>query len=157
MYKSSYQECVCHMWGAQSTRFLTMHLVVSPGLRRVPLHAGAASTPSLFGAQPASSASLFGAASTPSLFGAASSASLFGAASSGSLFGAASTPSLFGAASAGALTTFGAAPAPTLFGGQPVAAQQLTALATKDGRPITHGSKWDDLSPQTQQYLTELE
>ncbi|PRW18350.1 nuclear pore complex NUP58 [Chlorella sorokiniana] len=111
---------------------------------------GAASTPSLFGAQPAPSASLFGAASTPSLFGAASTPSLFGAQP-------ASAPSLFGAASAGALTTFGAAPAPSLFGGQPAAGQQVTALATKDGRPITHGSKWDDLSPQTQQYLTELE
>lgn len=121
------------------------------------LPAGAASTPSLFGAQPASAASLFGAASTPSLFGAASTPSLFGAASSGSLFGAASTPSLFGAASTGALTTFGAAPTTALFGGQPAAGQQVTALATKDGRPITHGSKWDDLSPQTQQYLTELE
>ncbi|KAL4432787.1 hypothetical protein ABPG77_008113 [Micractinium sp. CCAP 211/92] len=135
-----------------------------------------ASTPA-FGA--ASSASLFGAASTPAMFGAASSAavspfsfasqpasapSIFGAASSASLFGApASTPSLFGAASSASL--FGAAtPAPSLFGSQPAGAlgapaqqQAVTALATKDGRPITHTSKWDDLSPQTQQYLTELE
>jgi hypothetical protein len=102
---------------------------------------------------------LFGAASSPSLFGAtaASSASLFGAATPAptSLFG--------GAASAGALTTFGfqstTAAAPSLFGGaaQQQQQQQVTALTTGDGRPITHTSKWDDLSPQTQQYLGELE
>lgn len=89
---------------------------------------------------------------------------MFGAASSASLFGApASTPSLFGAASSASL--FGAAtPATSLFGGQPAGAlgapvqqQSVTALTTKDGRPITHTSKWDDLSPQTQQYLSELE
>lgn len=119
---------------------------------------GAASAPSLFGA--ASSPSLFGAASAPSLFGAASTPSLFGAAPSPGLFGAAPTPSLFGAAGGGAFgfQSGGGAAAPSLFGAaQPAAGQQVTALTTKDGRPITHSSKWDDLSPQTQQYLTELE
>ena len=109
----------------------------------------------------------FGAASSASLFGAAPTPSLFGAASSASLFGATPAPSLFGAASTGAMTSFGfqsGAPgtaAPSLFGGmagmQQQQQQQVTALTTKDGRPITHTSKWDDLSPQTQQYLTELE
>lgn len=106
----------------------------------------AAASPFSFASQPASAPSLFGAASSASLFGApASTPSLFGAASSASLFGAATpAPSLFGSQPAGAL-------------GAPAQQQAVTALATKDGRPITHTSKWDDLSPQTQQYLTELE
>lgn len=106
----------------------------------------AAASPFTFASQPAAAPSMFGAASSASLFGApASTPSLFGAASSASLFGAA-TPatSLFGGQPAGAL-------------GAPVQQQSVTALTTKDGRPITHTSKWDDLSPQTQQYLSELE
>ncbi|PSC72685.1 Hydroxyproline-rich glyco family [Micractinium conductrix] len=138
----------------------------SPFVASTPAFSAAAGGSSLFGA---ASTPAFGAASTPSLFGAAPAASgggLFGAASTPSLFGAASSGGLFGTASAGALTTT-AAPsfgfgqtgaAPSLFGGaQPAAGQAVTALATKDGRPITHTSKWDDLSPQTQQYLSELE
>ncbi|GAB4820454.1 hypothetical protein N2152v2_007500 [Parachlorella kessleri] len=133
------------------------------------------SAPSLFGAQPAASApSLFGAAPAPAA-GAASTPSLFGAASTPSLFGASSTPSFFGAqpasAAAASAPSFGfgtgalvlASSTPSLFGGsqQQQAAQQqqqqLAALVTKDSRPLTHTTKWDDLSPQEQQYLLELE
>ena len=28
---------------------------------------------------------------------------------------------------------------------------------TKDGKPLTHSTKWDDISPQGQHYLLELE
>ena len=31
------------------------------------------------------------------------------------------------------------------------------ALVTKDGKPLTHSTKWDDISPQGQHYLLELE
>jgi hypothetical protein len=31
------------------------------------------------------------------------------------------------------------------------------ALSTKEGRPLTHATKWDDISPQGQAYLLELE
>lgn len=133
---------------------------------------GAASTPA-FGAassggfsfggasSPAFGASLTpvtGATSAPSFAFATASAfgaspPLFGAASSTSFFGASSTPSLFGAPSPAAT--------PSLFGGSPQQQQQQqstgTALITKDGRPVTHSTKWEDLSPQAQQYLQELE
>ncbi|KAL4853430.1 ABC transporter G family member 7 [Chlorella vulgaris] len=130
--------------------------------------APASSTPSLFGA---ASSAAFGqtapafAATSP--FGGGVSTPLFGAASSASLFGAASTPSLFGAGGGTAAPAFGfqssaAGAAPSLFGvAQPgalmAAQQQVTALATKDNRPISHSTKWEELSPQTQQYLAELE
>jgi hypothetical protein len=35
--------------------------------------------------------------------------------------------------------------------------QAAGQLVTKDNRPLTHSTKWDDLSPQAQQYLMELE
>jgi hypothetical protein len=103
----------------------------------------------------------------------------FGA-SSGSLFGSTATPSLFGgnqASQPGALSTFSApafgASQPQgafgssfsggAFGGQPT--QQLQqqqqqvsgALSTNEGRPLTHATKWEDISPQGQAYLLELE
>jgi hypothetical protein len=31
------------------------------------------------------------------------------------------------------------------------------ALATKEGKPLAHSTKWDDMSPQAQQYLLALE
>lgn len=30
-------------------------------------------------------------------------------------------------------------------------------MVTTDGRPVTHSTKWEELSPQAQQYLTELD
>ncbi|EFN58397.1 hypothetical protein CHLNCDRAFT_56832 [Chlorella variabilis] len=127
---------------------------------------GAASTPA-FGAASSAAAPAFGQAApafgaAPSPFGGGVATPAFGA-SSASLFGATPAPSLFGG---GPTSAFGfqssaAGASPSLFGaaaptvGAP--SQQVTALTTKDNRPITHSSKWDDLSPQTQQYLTELE
>lgn len=102
-------------------------------------------------------------------------------------FGAASTPSLFSGApaSAGALSLFSAPAAGaaqsqpafgSLFGGAPAQQQQLgfgqqqaagaqgqqlpgsaAALLTKDGKPLSHATKWEDISPQGQAYLLELE
>ena len=53
---------------------------------------------------------------------------------------------------------------PGLFGLQPQQQQpqqQLqqssTALVTKDGKPLSHSTKWEDISPQGQAYLLELE
>lgn len=143
---------------------------------------GASSSGAAFGAQ---SQSAFGASPMPS-FGATTSTPAFGAASSSSFtFNAASSPSLFGQSSAPKFgsstgTSFGGSlvpsSSPSLFGqssfqsfggvrpgfGQqpPQQLQQNTAaqqLLTKDNRPIAHGTKWEDLSPQAQQYLMELE
>jgi len=59
---------------------------------------------------------------------------------------------------------FGATAGPSLFGGGQVTAAQpqhaqhaIPQLVTKENRPVTHSTKWDDLSPQAQQYLLELE
>jgi len=101
----------------------------------------------------ASSSSLFGGNTAPA-FGTSPSLGAFGAPQSSSQFGApASTPSLFGAA-----------PTPSLFGAPQQAQQQQQQqqqaagqLVTKDNRPLTHSTKWDDLSSQAQQYLMELE
>mmetsp|Transcript_16884 Transcript_16884/g.36726 ORF Transcript_16884/g.36726 Transcript_16884/m.36726 type:complete len:505 (-) Transcript_16884:129-1643(-) len=113
-------------------------------------------TTSLFGAPQASSAGLFGAAPTsaPSLFGApqASSASLFGAP-------AASAPSLFGLPQASSASLFGGS---ATFGGlgfgaaQPQQPQRVGFL-TKDGRPATYTTKWDELKPETQEELKRRE
>ena len=133
---------------------------------------GASSTPS-FGAS--SPSSLFGASSTPQFgastgfslgggIGAASSPSLFGQQTGGfgssgagalvpstgsSLFGPSSTQSFFGKSPGG----FGSTPQ------QPQGANygMSQQLMTKDNRPIAHSTKWDDLSPQAQQYLLQLE
>lgn len=137
---------------------------------------GASSTRS-FGAS--SSASLFGASSTPQFgastgfslgggMGAASSPSLFGqqtggfgssgagavmpftgASTGSSLFGPSSTQSFFGKSPGG----FGSTP-PQPQGANYGMSQQLM---TKDNRPIAHSTKWEDLSPQAQQYLLQLE
>jgi hypothetical protein len=103
-----------------------------------------ASSSSLFGGN---TAPAFGASPSPGAFGATQSPSPFGApASTPSLFGGAQTPSLFGA------------PQQTQQQQQQQQQQQAAAqLVTKDNRPLTHSTKWDDLSPQAQQYLMELE
>ena len=130
----------------------------------------------LFGSgQPA-----FGAASSPGLGMSTPSTTAFGGASKPSMFGAAATPSLFGtnapqqqpSAGGGA---FAFTPSSTqsfmnpgtgggAFGGGAFGSimgqgqqQQQQQLLTKDNRPIAHSSAWDDLSPQAQQYLLELE
>jgi hypothetical protein len=51
---------------------------------------------------------------------------------------------------AGAMTGFGSAQTQQPGGGN-------VQLLTKDNRPVAHSSKWEDLSPQAQQYLLELE
>lgn len=100
--------------------------------------------------------------------------------SSASGFGSAAAPSLFGtpASQPGALTTF-SAPA---FGGQQQQSQGAfgstfggssfgggqqqqhqqqqqvsSALCGKEGKPLTHVTKWEDISPHGQQYLLDLE
>jgi nucleoporin p58/p45 len=121
---------------------------------------GATPTPSLFGGG-AVSTPAFSFASSPSLFG-GNTAPAFGASPSPGAFGApspfgapASTPSLFGATQTTSL--FGA-PQQTQQQLQQQQQQQAAAqLVTKDNRPLTHSTKWDDLSPQAQQYLMELE
>lgn len=100
----------------------------------------------------------------------------FGAASKPGMFGAASTPSIFGGAAAGPSTSphpaggFSFTPSSTHSflnpAGNPGAggtfqnqasAQAHQQLITKDNRPISLSTNWDDLSPQAQQYLLELE
>jgi hypothetical protein len=41
--------------------------------------------------------------------------------------------------------------------GQAECGARAQALATKEGKPLAHSTKWDDMSPQAQQYLLELE
>ena len=100
-------------------------------------------------------AGAFGASSgtttTPSLFGGTQTAQP-GALStfSGSAFGAAQPQGAFGSTLSGA--AFGAQPQQ-----QPQQQQVSGALSTKEGRPLTHATKWDDISPQGQAYLLELE
>ena len=106
------------------------------------------------------------AASTPSLFG--TPAASTGAISifSAPAFGGQSQPA-FGS------TQFGGASQPQqqagLFGIQPQQQQQQqqqqggqlqsssAALTTKDGKPLSHATRWEDISPQGQAYLLELE
>jgi hypothetical protein len=133
---------------------------------------GATSTPA-FGAAPAATP-VFGASSVPTFgaalspFGGGVSTPAYSFSTGGSLFGgaSASTP-LFGAAPAAATpfplfggggATPGAFGAPSpLFGAPQQQQQQPTALTTKENQTISHGTTWDDLSPQAQQYLLELE
>jgi hypothetical protein len=97
----------------------------------------------------------------------------------GASTGTTNAPSLFGgnqAAQPGPLTsfsgpafgtaqpqgTFGSTFSGAAFGAQPQQQQQQQqqvsgALSTKEGRPLTHATKWDDISPQGQAYLLELE
>ena len=109
------------------------------------------------------------AASTPSLFG--TPAASTGAISifSAPAFGGQSQPA-FGS------TLFGGASQPQqqpgLFGLQPQQQPQpqqqqqqqgpqlqssSAALTTKDGKPLSHATKWEAISPQGQAYLLELE
>lgn len=99
------------------------------------------SSPSTFSTPAASKPGLFGAASTPSMFGNA------GKSPGGFSFSPASTQ---GFQNAGGVAGFGSAQNQQTAGGS-------MQLLTKDNRPIAHSSKWDDLSPQAQQYLLELE
>lgn len=126
---------------------------------------------------------LFGSQNTSTGFGGAASQPAFGAASSGAGFSF-SSPSTFSTPAASKPGLFGAASTPSMFGnagkspggfsfspsstqsfqnaGFGSAQTQQTAggnvqLLTKDNRPVAHSSKWEDLSPQAQQYLLELE
>ena len=134
------------------------------GTPATPAFSFAGATGGLFGAQtPATQQSsafsfstgasfgAFGAQSTPA-FGVQSSPSLFGAQNAPSLFGAQSSASIFGAQSAPA---FGTPPA-LGFGNQPQQLQQQS-LVTKDGKPLTHATAWDDIHTEGQKYLLELE
>lgn len=106
-------------------------------------------------------------------FGTPGQGTAFGGASKPSMFGAASTPSFFGggqAVSPSPAGGFSFTPSSThsflnpgtgtgiggTFQGQP-ATQGTQQLLTKDNRPIAHSSNWDDLNPQAQQYLLDLE
>jgi hypothetical protein len=51
---------------------------------------------------------------------------------------------------------FGATPA-TNTGALGNAAQMASCLVTKDNKPITHTTQWDELAPQAQQQLLLLE
>ncbi len=105
------------------------------------------------------------AASTPSLFGAPAPSTGALSIFSGPAFGGQSQPA-FGS------TLFGGANQPQqqpgLFGIQPQQQPQQqqqgpqlqsssAALTTKDGKPLSHATKWEDISPQGQAYLLELE
>lgn len=148
---------------------------------------GVASSSSLFGASSspafgASSTPAFGAASKP-LFSPVSTPA-FGASSS-SLFGGSTTPA-FGPSGPQGFSLGGASSGSSLFGQQGGAtgntglfgpqstqsflerstfAQQqqqpqggtFPQLMTKDNRPIAHSTKWEDLSPQAQEHLLQLE
>ena len=125
-----------------------------------------------FGSQPAFGATDSTGQSTPG-FGTATPGQTpaFGAASKPSIFGAASTPSVFGggAASPSPGGGFSFTPSSThsflnpaggapgiggTFQNQQQANQQLL---TKQNRPISRSTNWDELSPQAQQYLLDLE
>jgi hypothetical protein len=101
---------------------------------------GAASSPSLFGQQTGG----FGSSGAGGLM-----PSTAGPSTGSSLFGPSSTQSFFGKSPGG----FGSTPQ------QPQGANfgMSQQLMTKDNRPIGHSTKWDDLSPQAQQYLLQLE
>ena len=101
---------------------------------------------------------------------------MYDAGAFGASTGTTTAPSLFGGNQAAQLTTFsgpafgatqpqgafGSTFSGAAFGGQPQQQQQQQqqvsgALSTKEGRPLTHATKWDDISPQGQAYLLELE
>ena len=142
------------------------------GLFGTPVLGSAPLAPGLFGAAaaPASSAppagGLFGAAPAP--------AAQWGAPpppSSGGLFGAPPPPAsaaapggFLGMPPASASALFSAPPpAPGLFGQQQQQQQPQaqppasSVLVTKDGRPATHGTQWDELAPCGQDFLLGLE
>ncbi|GAX73969.1 hypothetical protein CEUSTIGMA_g1419.t1 [Chlamydomonas eustigma] len=128
---------------------------------------GGASTPasSGFSFQSASAPSLFGTStptapasmSAPSLFGGTtSSPSLFGSvtpSSTPSLFGASSTPSLFGASSSPSV--FGTSQTPSLFGS--TAAAPLGMQVLQPQGLITYSTRYDDLPPDSQKDLQEIQ
>ena len=105
-----------------------------------------------FGSSTPGQAPAFGAASRPGMFGAASTPSIFGGAPSppsggGFTFTPSSTHSFLNPSSG-----------PSGIGGtfqNQVHVQQQ--LLTKENRPISLSTNWDDLSPQAQQYLLDLE
>lgn len=130
---------------------------------------GTSATPGgIFGAAPAaSSASLFGASTTPNLFGAPAS-SAFGAASSPSLFGAASSAatgaqpfgafgSTLGGSAGGGLFSSAPPTSGSLFAPSVPQQQNASALTAKEGKPLTHITKWDEISDCGQAALLELE
>ena len=113
------------------------------------------STP--FGAAPANKP-LFGAASTPSMFGGATTAAT-PASTPGFSFTPASTQSFLGNSNNALAPSqpqqqFGMG---SSFGASAQQRPQHPQLLTKDNRPIAHSSNWDELNPQSQQYLLELE
>ena len=123
---------------------------------------GAASSPGLGMSTPSTTA--FGGGSTPSMFGAAATPSMFGtsqqqpsAGGGGFSFTPSSTQSFMGQGAGGSAFGGGAFGSSIMAGQGQQQQQQQQQLVTKDNRPIAHSSAWDDLSPQAQQYLLELE
>lgn len=139
----------------------------TPGQTATPFATGTGSGTS-FG----TSGGLFGSQNTTA-FGSSTPGQVpaFGAASRPGMFGAASTPSLFGGApspsSGGGGFTFTPSSthsflnppsAPSGIGGAyQNQAQVQQQLLTRENRPISLSTNWDDLSPQAQQYLLDLE
>ena len=145
------------------------------------LAAPAAAGGGLFGAAAAPTSA------APSLFGApppaASAAPPLSFGGGGGLFGQTSAPPPAGGGLFGFSNPPATSAAPSLFGSlygaaAPVAQQQTVqqqqqqqaaaaaaataaaaaaALKTSDGRPLPHGTKWEELSPAAQQYLLDLE
>ena len=122
-----------------------------------PAPLAATTTPSLFGAASA------GAGAGGGLFGASTGGGgLFGA-STGGVAAGTTTPGLGGGGFGSSLFGGGAANQPAGGGGNQLAlvGQQPSAagpvLSTIDGQPVKHYTQWNELSPQSQQYLLQLE
>lgn len=143
----------------QQVRWLQHDTCIAHSVCNVHATTGTSAPAFSFGSAPAaasSSAFGFSAAST-SAFGAAASTPAFGAA-----VPAASTPAFGAAASQPAFQWGAAAAAPGMFGATPAgalgnASQMASCLVTKDNKPITHTTQWDELAPQAQQQLLLLE
>ncbi|CAL8467152.1 g6688 [Coccomyxa elongata] len=149
-------------FGAQSSSFSFASSIPAFGASQPTASAG------LFGAQPAQAfgapPSVFGAQSSPGFsgFGAPASSSAFSFANTGgSLFGA-STPA-FGTGGGGLFgqqqpAQFNAlALIPSQQAQQAQASAQYQVLITKENKPIVHSTAWDDIHPEGQKYLLELE
>jgi len=114
-----------------------------------------AATPGLFGATPASTPAtgLFGSAQTgaPGALPSTNTMPSWLAKTPGSAVGGP-------AASAPATGMWGSTPGATMAGGaQASQGTNLANLTTKEGKPISYSTKWEELSPQAQEQLLKME